>query len=193
MTINELLRDKKISKYRLSRLSGVPYTTINDICTGKTRIEKCSAETIYKIAKVFRISMEELIKDAVEEKSENACSFDLYKSSVCHRVKDEGDIPFIIEVLQSGEIRRRYEQSQYREALYLLAKVDYLSRINELPICSEYKDIRIHKLKEPVYPASVIALARANNDESVKEKCMMESIPEFRRFNIAESEVRDIG
>ena len=193
MTINELLRDKKISKYRLSRLSGVPYTTINDICTGKTRIEKCSAETIYKIAKVFSISMEELIKDVVEEKSENACSFDLYKSSVCHRVKDEGDIPFIIEVLQSGEIRRRYEQSQYREALYLLAMVDYLSRINELPICSEYKDIRIHKLKEPVYPASVIALARANNDESVKEKCMMESIPGFRRFNIAESEVRDIG
>ena len=34
MTINELLREKKISKYRLSRLSGVPYTTINDICTG---------------------------------------------------------------------------------------------------------------------------------------------------------------
>ena len=57
MTINELLREKKISKYRLSRLSGVPYTTINDICTGKTRIEKCSAETIYKIAKVFSISI----------------------------------------------------------------------------------------------------------------------------------------
>ena len=71
MTINELLREKKISKYRLSRVSGVSYTTINDICTGKTRIEKCSAETIYKIAKVFSISMEELIKDAVEEVSES--------------------------------------------------------------------------------------------------------------------------
>ena len=57
MTINELLREEKISKYRLSRVSGVSYTTINDICTGKTRIEKCSAETIYKIAKVFSISM----------------------------------------------------------------------------------------------------------------------------------------
>lgn len=75
MTINELLREKKISKYRLSRVSGVPYTTINDICTGKTRIEKCSAETIYKIAKVFSISMEELIKDAVEEVSESPGEF----------------------------------------------------------------------------------------------------------------------
>lgn len=75
MTINELLREEKISKYRLSRVSGVPYTTINDICTGKTRIEKCSAETIYKIAKVFSISMEELIKDAVEEVSESTGEF----------------------------------------------------------------------------------------------------------------------
>ncbi len=75
MTINELLREEKISKYRLSRVSGVPYTTINDICTGKTRIEKCSAETIYKIAKVFSISMEELIKDAVEEVSESPGEF----------------------------------------------------------------------------------------------------------------------
>lgn len=75
MTINELLREKKISKYRLSRVSGVSYTTINDICTGKTRIEKCSAETIYKIAKVFSISMEELIKDAVEEVSESPGEF----------------------------------------------------------------------------------------------------------------------
>ena len=82
MTVNELLQEKKISKYRLSRLSGVAYTTINDICTGKTRIEKCSTETIYKIAKVFSVSMEELIKDAVEEKSERSYSFDLYKSSV---------------------------------------------------------------------------------------------------------------
>ena len=55
------------------------------------------------------------------------------------------------------------------------------------------QDIRTQKLKEPVYPASILALAQANNDESVKEKSMMESIPEFRRFNIAESEVHDIG
>ena len=75
MTINELLREEKISKYRLSRVSGVSYTTINDICTGKTRIEKCSAETIYRIAKVFSISMEELIKDAVEEVSESPGEF----------------------------------------------------------------------------------------------------------------------
>ena len=142
MNIIELLESRKMSKYRLSRLSGIAYTTINDICSGKASIEKCSAETIYKIAKVFGVSMEELIEDAIEKKKPSGYTFDLYKSSVCHRVKEEGDIPFIIEVLESGEIRKRYEASQYREALYLLAMVDYLSRLNDLPLCADYKDIR---------------------------------------------------
>ncbi len=58
MIINDLLSAKNISKYRLSKESAVPYTTINDLCNGKTQIEKCSAETVYKIAKVLNVSME---------------------------------------------------------------------------------------------------------------------------------------
>ena len=53
MSINEILEQKNITKYRLWKESGVPQVTISDICTGKTRIEKCSAETIYRIAKVL--------------------------------------------------------------------------------------------------------------------------------------------
>ena len=48
--INRLLEEKGITKYRLSKESGVPQTTIIDICSGKTRIVKCSAETYYRIA-----------------------------------------------------------------------------------------------------------------------------------------------
>ena len=61
MSINELLVQKNITKYRLWKESGVPQATISDICTGKTSIEKCSAETIYRIAKVLDVSMESLI------------------------------------------------------------------------------------------------------------------------------------
>ena len=66
MSINEVLVQKNISKYRLWKESGVPQATISDICTGKTRIEKCSAETIYRIAKVLDVSMESLIAPAVK-------------------------------------------------------------------------------------------------------------------------------
>lgn len=55
MNLNQVLEQKNITKYRLWKESGVPQATISDICTGKARIEKCSAETIYRIAKVLDI------------------------------------------------------------------------------------------------------------------------------------------
>ena len=57
-------------------------------------------------------------------------------------MKDLGDIDFIIEALETDKIRQLYDKQQYRESLYLLAMVDYLSRLNDIPICTNYNDIR---------------------------------------------------
>ena len=67
MDINVILEEKGITKYRLSKESGVPHATLNDICTGKTNIGKCSAETLYRIARVLGISMESLIQEEYME------------------------------------------------------------------------------------------------------------------------------
>ena len=40
MTLNSLLTQKKMTKYQLSKKSGVPQTTVIDICSGKTCLEK---------------------------------------------------------------------------------------------------------------------------------------------------------
>ena len=37
--------------------------TLSELCSGKTSIEKCSGETLYKIAKVLNVSMESLLSD----------------------------------------------------------------------------------------------------------------------------------
>mgnify|MGYP000880621995 CR=1 FL=1 len=65
MIINDLLNQQNMTKYRLAKQAEIPHTTLNDICNGKTRIEKCSAETIYKIAKVLHVPMEVLLQGAV--------------------------------------------------------------------------------------------------------------------------------
>lgn len=54
-----------MTKYKLAQLSGVPYSTLNDIFSGKSNITKCSAETIYQIAKTLNVSVELLIEDAI--------------------------------------------------------------------------------------------------------------------------------
>lgn len=67
MIIDELLIKLKITKYKLAVQAGIPHSTLSDICSGKTRIEKCSAETVYKLAKVLDVPMELLTEDGIRQ------------------------------------------------------------------------------------------------------------------------------
>lgn len=70
MDINRILAESGMTKYKLAKLSGVPHATLNDICSGKTRIEKCSGETLYKLAKALHVSMEALMAPVMEAQAE---------------------------------------------------------------------------------------------------------------------------
>jgi len=63
MSINEILKNMGMTKYRLAKLSGIPNATLSELCSGKTSIEKCSGETLYKIAKTLNVSMESLLDE----------------------------------------------------------------------------------------------------------------------------------
>ena len=188
MTIQNALKQKHMSIYRLAKASEVPYATVNDICNDKVRLEKCSAETIYRLAHALDVSMEELLAPCFVKRS----SFENFKSTVCHRVKELGDLDFIADTLESQEIRTYYERKWYPESLYLLAMLDYISRENEIPLCDDYDDLRRCKLEKPVYPASIRAVAAALNSEAPMKAAAETAIPEFIRFNIVESEVRNV-
>lgn len=122
----------------------------------------------------------------------NRIDFDLFKSNVCHRLKELGNTEFLIDILESGIIRQYYDKQWYPEALYLLAMLDYLSRVNEVVLCTDYDDLRSKKLQKTVFPSSVIAQALVTGDETIKSKAIEESIPEFIRFNILEKDIRDV-
>ena len=188
MNINHLLKHKNLSKYKLSKISGVSFTIISEITTGKSKIKNCTAGTLYKLAKALNITMEDLLADSVAFRQ----NFETYKSNICHMVKDTGDINFIITTLKSNKIRILYQRQWYPECLYLLAMVDYLSRENNIPICAEYDDIRIARLKEPIYPSSILTMCAILNSDAPKNESHNEAIPEFMRFNIIESEIRNV-
>ena len=48
------------------------------------------------------------------------------------------------------------------------------------------------KLSETIYPASILALCAAGKSNEPKEQARRNAIPEFMRFNIVESEVRNV-
>jgi DNA-binding Xre family transcriptional regulator len=61
MRFEQLLRDKGISRYQLSKTSGVPWATLADIYSGKTHWERCSAATLLKLSKALDMAPEELL------------------------------------------------------------------------------------------------------------------------------------
>lgn len=68
MSINEIIVQSGMTKYRIAKLSGIPHATLNDLCAGKTRIEKCSGETLYRLSKALQVSIELLLESAMEQK-----------------------------------------------------------------------------------------------------------------------------
>jgi transcriptional regulator with XRE-family HTH domain len=138
MDINQLLAQKNMTRYRFARQSGIPQTTMTDICSGKAQLKNCSGETLYRISKTLGVSIESLIADAIDYRTD----MESYKREIDLRVKNMGSLRFIIDALESDEIRRLYDKGQQSESMYLLAMLDYLSIENDLPVCADYAELR---------------------------------------------------
>lgn len=61
MDFQTFLDQKKMTKYHLSKISGIPKTTIADICSGKSNIERCSSKIVQQLAKALNCTMEEIM------------------------------------------------------------------------------------------------------------------------------------
>ncbi|MGL4484602.1 MAG: helix-turn-helix transcriptional regulator [Anaerovoracaceae bacterium] len=215
MIINEILEKRKISKYKLSKLSGVPYSTVSDICNEKVALEKCSAETVYLLAKALNLKADEIIAASIKEREDREKAFaemaqmaedmnsmeyfwkydmdyENFKSNTCHQLKNMGDLPFIMQLIESDAIMRLYKLQWNVKCLYLLALLDYLCRVNNLPKLSEYGELRKQRIEEPVYSRGITIKNYFFKDEKWLIKKRSEAIEEFAKFNIYEGEVRDV-
>ncbi|MCQ2461297.1 MAG: nucleotidyltransferase domain-containing protein [Clostridia bacterium] len=70
MELKELLEQRLISIYKLSKETGIPYATLHDVISKEAHLEKCSAETIYRIAKELGVTMEALLEPIMAERHE---------------------------------------------------------------------------------------------------------------------------
>jgi len=186
--LNEYLKEKNMSVYKCSILSGIPYTTVLEIVKGKTTLSKCSVETVYKIARALNVPVEQLIEEAMEYR----IAFEEFKSNICHMVKDLGDLDFIEMQLKEDNIRRYWNKKWYPESFYTLAMVDYLSKEHDIPLESRYDDIRSNRMKTPIFPRDVVLIDNMGFYPDIKKKCLKEAIPEFLKYNIIEADIRNV-
>lgn len=59
--LKDYLLDKQISIYKLSEMSNVPYTTLNELINGKKNVNECKIKTIESIAESLNFSIETLL------------------------------------------------------------------------------------------------------------------------------------
>lgn len=188
MYLDQLRQKRGLSVYELAKRSGVAYSTLNDLCKEKTKLNKANAETLWSLSHALQVSMEDLLAPYVEKRAD----FENFKSAVCHRLKRLGDIDFMMELLESGEIQEHYDKGYYAESFYLLAMLDYLCRVNHLPLCADFSHLRGQKLEKPLYPRSLQARALLKGDDSLLLASHKEAILEFLQFNIIEGDVRSV-
>lgn len=58
--LKEFIHRQNLSIYKLSEISGIPYSTLNDIMNHKVDIANIRAGIVFKLANILNISMDEL-------------------------------------------------------------------------------------------------------------------------------------
>ena len=183
MYIKQYLEDNGISLYQVANNALVAYPTVFNIVNGKVDIFNCSLGVVKKIADALNLTIDELV--TLCDKNH---SFDLFRSEQYHLVYRIGEIEYVIELLEKKKIDYYWKLNMKVEAFYLLAMLDYLSKRNGLPKCSEYDEIRRYKLEKPVYPADT-ELSEKLLGKDARKEALDHAIPEFLDYNIVECEI----
>ena len=68
MQLKQLILNRHYTISGFSRTTGVPYTTIHDIVSGKSKIEECSYSTLVKIADTLNVSLDRLVSGTAGDK-----------------------------------------------------------------------------------------------------------------------------
>ena len=192
MTLKQYLITQKISTYRLSKQAQIPYSTLIDLVNEKTKLTKCTVEVAFKISKALNMTVEELVDMTELHKPVKKMPFELFKSTMRHQLHDLGDKAFVRSILSEDLVERYAAMAWYPEALYTLALLDVLCSTLRVPLATKYESYRTQKLDQILYPSDIMILSLAQNDERIKQDAFEKSLPEFKRFNIVEREIRDV-
>ena len=65
--LNDLIKKYDVSVYRISKDSGVPYTTLNELVNGKKDPAECSVRTIARLAGYFGLSLDQFYRQLLQE------------------------------------------------------------------------------------------------------------------------------
>ena len=188
-----ILEEKNMSLYRLEKESHISHATLSDLYNEKYSINNCHIQLIYQLSKVLDINMEELYEMLSYKKMRYIAfnkEFDVFKSSVCHELKSLKDKQFLIKYLSNNKVKEYYQNNDFLKAIYLISIIDFVCKRNNLPLVSQFNEIRKLKLDKLYVPESLFLLLKSN--QITVSQIIKESNNIFLKHNIVESEIENV-
>ena len=143
MTLQQLIQERGLTKYRLTKDSGIPWATLADLCSRKTRLDRCGGGTLQKLAKALGLTIEELFSlETVPMRDSNGPPVDRsyleldlpedLEKSIANYLQGEAEHSSVLDCLWGelyGSINADFwggritdEQAKYLRAKYLYAR-----------------------------------------------------------------------
>ena len=200
MYLMNLMNMNCMTRADLSRISGVPDSTLRDILSGKAQIDHCEAATIYSIADALGTSVEDILDhyweeclSEVDEECEREAIHDEHTLALFYHLVDvtvkarhDEDDRAVADCFNSSSlIDRFFYEGCYRSAFFLLGLTDYLNRKLELKTDPRFDAYRVFCLDRPVYSLSTLE-EYDDSDALDNARAYAEAyaIPELAAFNI---------
>lgn len=61
MRLKQYIQENNLKISQVSKESGIPYSTVSELVNGKKTLNKCTADTVYSLAKYLETTMEDLL------------------------------------------------------------------------------------------------------------------------------------
>ncbi len=89
MRLLQYIHDNNLKISQVAKESGIPYSTVSELVNGKKSMNKCTADTVYSLAKYIGTTMEELL--VCESKGSFSNKFELTKEQSRFLAKKKWD------------------------------------------------------------------------------------------------------
>lgn len=185
--LEELMKQYNKTMEDLMIYTNLAEDKLTPFITGDISILDCPVKIFAALAKTFGLTVQELW-DMAEHYDFNPKDFEIFKSNTCHTVKRLGNKGFIDEIVNKEYIEIYWNNKNRLCACYLLAMIDYLCRLENLPLIEKFDCIGGYRLPKLVYPYSFNFI----NNEELLDSALALAIPEFYRHGIVEGDVFNV-
>ncbi len=198
MYLNELMKNRHMTRAELCEKSGIPESTLRGILTGKTQIERCEVLTLYCIAEVLDTTVEEIInacwdESLKEDEPERTALHDRTSMIYFYRTVEltkaqlllHNDISFVEFICKGKWIEKFYSGGFFRCALFLLGLIDHICNKHGQKRKAQFDEYRSCFMDEAVYPLHIVNKLSDQTEFTKAIKQISEhAVPELAEFHI---------